>query len=152
MSRLPVAGAWLTGAVFLAAGLMKVADGAHFARSVAAYGMTDDTFAGTVALVLPGMEVAAGACLLTRRHRAAGALAALALSLVFCAALAWRWAHGDTADCGCLGETMKSSVPVALARAGALVALSAYVFLRERPVRATRPRVPESSLPDDVPA
>ncbi len=131
MSRLPVAAARLVGAVFLVSGMMKIFDGAHFATSVASYALSDETLTGTVALVLPGMEVAAGVCLMTRRHCAAGALAALALSLVFFSVLAWRIAQGDTADCGCLGENLKSSVPVSLARAGALGVLASYVFVHE---------------------
>jgi uncharacterized membrane protein YphA (DoxX/SURF4 family) len=105
------------GVVFLYAGIIKIADPAAFAGSVAAYQIMPYALNYLVAAVLPWVEALCGLLLVIGyRVRAASAII-IAMNLVFIVALGSTIARGLDIDCGCFrqgGE--KTSAWVAILR------------------------------------
>jgi uncharacterized membrane protein YphA (DoxX/SURF4 family) len=108
--------------LFAQAALTKLADPALFEQHLAAYRVPLRVTAVT-ARAVPLVEAAAAALLLTP-WRSAGALLAIALLLVYGAAMAWHHARGRVLDCGCGGEPLDVSWAL-VARNAVLAALAA---------------------------
>lgn len=134
-----VAASVVTGIILIAAGVTKAGESDAFAHAVAAYGITPDTFSGTIAMTLPGVEMVTGICLCLRPGRRASALAGLMLCTGFCLLLTWQIFRGETADCGCLGTALKASPPLALFRAACMALLLAPGALRRHGATAIHP-------------
>jgi putative oxidoreductase len=98
-------GAWLLGAVFLAAALPKIADPPGFAEALHAYRLLPDAALAPLALFLPWFELFIALALITGPARRSAALLALALLTVFMGALAINLARGNPVDCGCFGAS-----------------------------------------------
>lgn len=94
---------WLLGGIYIAAGVMKIADPMAFARAITDYDLLPDALVPAAAVLLPWWEVAAGVLAIAGRWRA-GALVLLAgMSAVFLAAAAVTLARGLSPECGCFG-------------------------------------------------
>lgn len=94
--------AWIPLAgVFAVAGVLKALDPQTFARQIVGYDFVPAALVTFVAATLPWVELAAAAALV--RWRAAGALIALGLSVVFLAASVQALARGLDPICGCFG-------------------------------------------------
>lgn len=121
------------GAVFLYAGVIKIANPAAFAGSIANYQVLPYVGNYLVAAVLPWVEVICGGLLVTGwRARSAAALVAI-MNVVFIVLLLSTVARGLDIDCGCFrqgGE--KTSAWTAIFRDVLLLAAAVYVFRRER--------------------
>jgi uncharacterized membrane protein YphA (DoxX/SURF4 family) len=98
-----LASRFVLAAVFLGAGLAKLARPAEFAGAVDAYRLVPAALVRPLATWLPRLEVAAGALLAVGAASRPAALAALVLLLSFAAAIAANLLRGRTIDCGCLG-------------------------------------------------
>lgn len=98
-------GAWLLGAVFLAAALPKIADPPGFAEALHAYRLLPDAMLAPLALFLPWLELLAALALITGPARRSAALIALTLLAVFMGALTINLARGNPVDCGCFGAS-----------------------------------------------
>lgn len=96
-------GAWLLGAVFLAAALPKIADPPGFAEALHAYRLLPDAALAPLALTLPWLELWMGLALIAGPARRSAALLAFILLAVFMGALALNLARGNPVDCGCFG-------------------------------------------------
>jgi uncharacterized membrane protein YphA (DoxX/SURF4 family) len=93
----------LVGAVFLAAGALKAAEPVQAILAVGAYDVVPAPLALGIGFLLPGVEIAVGAALLTGfLARGAAALAAL-MSLVFLFVVGWANVRGLDIACGCFG-------------------------------------------------
>ena len=92
-------------AVFLATGLDKARHPGLFAEQVAAYQLIPATWVTLVALVLPHLEILAGACLFVGFLGPSSALVLGTLSLVFGAAVSSALARGMDIACGCLSSS-----------------------------------------------
>ena len=113
------------GAVFLTAGALKSLDPVAAVLAVGAYDLVPPPLALAAGLLLPGLEVAIGAALLTRfLATGASALAAL-LSLGFLVFVVSAWSRGLDVACGCFGPlspALEARWQTALLDAGLAVA------------------------------
>lgn len=92
---------WILGAIFIYSGATKLIAPQTFAVLVEAYGVVPDALLLPVAVVLPAMELVAGAGLLVDIR---GSLAVLsALLMLFVAILGYGIRMGLDVDCGCFG-------------------------------------------------
>jgi thiol-disulfide isomerase/thioredoxin len=128
-------GGLLLAGVFATAGVAKLADLEGSRKAVAAFGVPR-RLASLFGTLLPTVELATAALLaagaLIGRGEVvalrAGALSALALISLFCAAIAVSIARGRAPDCHCFGQL--HSAPASkrtLIRNGALLTLAAFV-------------------------
>ncbi|HWR68500.1 MAG TPA: MauE/DoxX family redox-associated membrane protein [Desulfomonilia bacterium] len=93
------------GVVFLYAGLTKIADPAGFALAVYNYHILPAFLVNITAIVLPWVEVIAGACLVLGLWIPGGALIVSGLLLVFSVALGFNLARGLDIACGCFSSS-----------------------------------------------
>jgi putative oxidoreductase len=100
------------GSVFVIAGVEKIANPDAFAKSINNYQLLPYGALNTMALILPWLEVLAGAFLVFGvRLRASSAVTA-AMLLVFIGAIASAMARGLSIDCGCFSQGSVASEPV----------------------------------------
>jgi uncharacterized membrane protein YphA (DoxX/SURF4 family)/peroxiredoxin len=128
--------------VFAVAGVAKLLDRAGTRRSLAEFGVPGRALP-VAALLLPLVELATAVALIPAGSARWGALAAMALLLIFIGGIANALAHGEAPDCHCFGQV--HSTPAgrgALARNAVLAALAAIVVLEG----------PGPSIPDWVSA
>ncbi|MBV9202494.1 MAG: redoxin domain-containing protein [Alphaproteobacteria bacterium] len=114
-------------AVFVTAGVAKLADPAGARKAILEFGLPA-ALAPSLAITVPLVELATAALLLPATTAWWGALAALALLLAFGAGIVANLAQGRKPDCHCFGQL--HSEPVnwrTLARDGALMALAAFL-------------------------
>lgn len=122
---------WLLAAVFLYAGLPKVAEPGIFATVIGAYGLLPDVLLLPAAILLPWLEIAAAVLLLGNRK--AGLWLSTALMCCFVAVLWYGIQLGLDIDCGCFGpedpeHQAFSGLRVALVRDLLLLIPLAYGF------------------------
>ncbi len=128
---LVLAAAVLAG-VFATAGLAKLLDRKGSREAAKGFGVPDRA-AGVVALALPLVELAIAALLLPASTRWSAALAALALLLVFCAAIGTAMVRGEAPDCHCFGQLHSASAGWStLARNAALSGAAAFLVVAGR--------------------
>jgi hypothetical protein len=117
-------------ALFAVAGAAKLADRDDARRTLRGF-QVPERLVVTLAVLVPGAELATAAALIASRTVVAGALGAVVLLAVFSAAIAVALARGRQVDCGCFGRPYSAMVSRrTLARNGALVAVAAFVLAR----------------------
>ncbi|HOE27734.1 MAG: DoxX family membrane protein [Candidatus Aureabacteria bacterium] len=129
------------GGLFVYASLHKLADPVSFSRIVYGYKILPPWAINLTAIVLPGVELAAGALLLAGLLRRGAALAVSLSLLVFICALAFNLARGLDFDCGCFSfaRTGPGAALDLLVRDVVFLALSCWVLLSpECPCSADR--------------
>ncbi len=91
------------GLVLLAAGALKAADPSLAVMAVGAYGLVPPKAVFAIGFLLPGLEIAVGAALLTGFVTRGAAVLAALLSAMFLVVIGW--AHFESLDiaCGCFG-------------------------------------------------
>jgi thiol-disulfide isomerase/thioredoxin/uncharacterized membrane protein YphA (DoxX/SURF4 family) len=133
-AALQVGGLLLAG-VFATAGIAKLADLEGSRKAVAAFGVPQ-RFASLFGTVLPAVELATAALLVVGAlvgggevvALRSGALSALLLLSLFCAAIAVSIARGRAPDCHCFGQLRSAPAGMRmLIRNGALLTLAASV-------------------------
>ena len=132
MSSLVVVSTLALAAVFAAAGIAKLLDPRGSREAARAFGVPE-RLADVVARGLPLSEIAIAVLLLPVAMRSWAALAALALLLVFCTAVARAMARGEAPECHCFGQLR--SAPAGwrtLARNAVLAAVAALVVVAGR--------------------
>jgi uncharacterized membrane protein YphA (DoxX/SURF4 family) len=102
--------------VFVAAGVLKLADMGQTQAAVAGYGLLPDWAVWPGALVLPWVEIAGGVGLWTGRLRRGARLWLAVLTVVFLAAVVSAWARGLDITCGCFGGAGAANYPWMVAR------------------------------------
>jgi prepilin signal peptidase PulO-like enzyme (type II secretory pathway) len=113
-------------AVFATAALAKLTDRAGSEKSFIDFGVPR-TLAGPVSIVLPLVEIATAALLVPVAFAWWGAVLALALLVIFTAAIALNLLRGRRLDCHCFGSIQ--SEPASwrtVARNGILIAISMF--------------------------
>ena len=95
------------GAVFLVASLPKLKSPPIFAKNIHAYAILPDALVNVMALLLPGIELVAGLCLIFGLLRRPAAAAIAAMLAVFIVALSWNIAVGNPVNCSCFEVTTK---------------------------------------------
>lgn len=126
--------AFLAGAVFVYAGVLKVHDPLQFANDVSHYRIIPWPVGVGLAFYLPWLEILCGLALIF--HRAfAGALAVTsALMLIFIGATIWAKFQGINVACGCFG-TASSNLTLTwhlVINSAILAVLIVLWFTRER--------------------
>jgi putative oxidoreductase len=128
------------GALFVYAGVSKLADPAGFADDIGLYGLTPRGFSAAGALYLPWLEIVCGSAL-ALRWRPRGALVILGLmTTVFTLFVVSAWARGLDVSCGCFGRG-EGSTDFALAtlRNGAILGGIVLLYVREVSRERLRP-------------
>src|SRR4051794_35997443 len=118
----------VVAAVFIVAGVGKLADLPGFRGTLRAFGV-GERLSRVGAVVLPIAELATAAALLVQPWATWGAAAALLLLVAFTGAIVNALARGDAPDCGCLGAL--HSAPVSrrqVVRNAALAAPAVFVL------------------------
>ncbi len=128
----PMIARLLLAAIFVVAGVLKFPDPLGFADGISGFRLVPVWAIPPLALGIPIFEILTGAALFSARFRPAGSLAAAGLSLAFVFLYAWAFARGLDVRCSCFGnlEVFRVSTGAGLLRALALLALSAWVFIR----------------------
>jgi uncharacterized membrane protein YphA (DoxX/SURF4 family) len=125
----------LVGIVLLAAGALKAMEPSLTVMAVGAYGILPPHAALVVAFLLPGVEIAVGAALLTGFQLRGAALLAMTLSAVFLFAIGWAQVQSLDIACGCFGRlspALESGWATALLDV-AMLAASLFVWRGARP-------------------
>jgi len=127
----------VVGGVWLAAGLLKITDGAASVRAVRAYDLLPESIVPTVGHALPALEIVLGLALVAGVFtRAAGVVSALLL-LAFIIGISSAWARGLEISCGCFGDggpdaDAASKYPWEIARDVGLLLASLWLVWRPR--------------------
>src|SRR5438874_6097778 len=103
MSLLLLFARLLLCAVFLVAGLAKLADLAGSRQAMRDFGVPGK-LADVFGVLLPVAELASAVALIIPFTAWWGAVAAMALLLIFVAGIGYNLAHGRTPDCHCFGQ------------------------------------------------
>ncbi len=98
LARLVVGGVWL------AAGLLKITDGAASVRAVRAYDLLPESIVPTVGHVLPALEIVLGLALIAGVFTRVAGLVSAVLLVAFIIGIASAWARGLEISCGCFGD------------------------------------------------
>lgn len=122
---------FLTAAVFLYAGIIKVTDPSSFADSVASFRVLSPVFVPLVALSLPPLECGLGLALLSDRWARSAAFSLSLLTLIFLVALVQAYLRGLEVDCGCFGGSSSAETWLLVVRNIAIFA--ALIFLYRNP-------------------
>jgi putative oxidoreductase len=91
------------GGLFVYAGVVKVVDPLDFAQNIRNYRLVGPSLAFIAALVLPWLEILAGAFLAAGVWKRGAALVVSGLLVFFIALTAVTMARGLDVDCGCFG-------------------------------------------------
>src|SRR3712207_3548047 len=122
----------LLAAVFLAAGVAKLADREGSRRAIADFGVPA-ALAAPLGILLPLVELAVAAALIPSATAFWGGVGALALLLLFILGIGVNLARGHKPDCHCFGQL--HSAPAGwqtLARNGVLAAVAGFVVWEGR--------------------
>ncbi|MEM1060011.1 MAG: MauE/DoxX family redox-associated membrane protein [Verrucomicrobiota bacterium] len=96
------------GGLFVYAGGLKFLHPVAFADSIATYQLLPEALLHPVALLLPPLEIIAGAMLISGYRKRLATFTLVLLCLVFLVALGQGWARGLEIDCGCFGSESSS--------------------------------------------
>src|SRR5215210_6945451 len=120
----------LLAAVFVVAGVAKLADREGSRRAVADFGVPPP-LAAPLGILLPLAELAVAAALIPTSTAFWGAVGALVLLLLFVAGIGANLARGRRPDCHCFGQLHSSPAGWStLARNGVLAAIAALLVWR----------------------
>jgi uncharacterized membrane protein YphA (DoxX/SURF4 family) len=118
----------IIAAVFAAAGIAKLRDHHGTIRMLMGFGLAE-RLARPSGAALPVLELAVAVALLLPVSARYGALAALALVMMFSAAMVWNLARGRRPDCQCFGQAHATPIGWQPLARNAGLALAAAVVL-----------------------
>lgn len=121
---------WFLGALFLYAGVVKVADPHGFALTLYNYHLLPGWLINSLAIILPWVELMVGASLLAGIWTQGGALLVSALLAIFALALGISLIRGLDIACGCF-STSGAGAPITylhLISDLILLGMGAYIF------------------------
>lgn len=126
--------AWAVGIYFIYAAYSKVFDPASFATDIKRYKMMPLWIINSMALLMPWLEIAAGAALLFSNWRRAGASLVLMLLVVFVIALLSALNRGLDISCGCTGKgSGKAGVLTVVRNLSMIAAMCIVLWYRPKP-------------------
>jgi uncharacterized membrane protein YphA (DoxX/SURF4 family) len=97
------------GGLFVYAGVVKVVDPLGFAQDIRNYRLVGQTLSFIAAVVLPWLEILAGAFLIAGVWRRGAALVITGLLVFFIVLTLITMARGLDVDCGCFGSLSRKS-------------------------------------------
>ena len=122
----------LLGGLFVYAGVVKIADPLGFAEDIRNYRLAGQALSFSVAIVLPWLEVLAGAFLIAGVWKRGAALVIIGLLVFFIVLTLVTMARGLDVDCGCFGSlSRKSGWGVVLEDLG-MLSLGLCIFFSKR--------------------
>jgi uncharacterized membrane protein YphA (DoxX/SURF4 family) len=123
----------VVGGAFVLAGVLKIADPAKFALDVGNYRLAPREIINLVAIILPWVEVTAGAFVLAGVWLRAAALVITSLTTMFFVVIVSALARGINIECGCFGTVGGRHIGVVnLAIDAALYSLAALLAARSK--------------------
>jgi uncharacterized membrane protein YphA (DoxX/SURF4 family) len=122
-------------AVFLVSGSIKAWDARETLVAVRAYQLLPDSLVGTVAAVLPYLEIALGLLLLIGLATRLAAVLGAVVLVMFIGAVISAAARGLSIDCGCFGgggevEPGQTAYTAEILRDLGMLALAGYLVVR----------------------
>jgi uncharacterized membrane protein YphA (DoxX/SURF4 family) len=93
----------VVGGAFIFAGVLKIADPAKFAIDVSNYRLVPHELINLVAILMPWMEVVAGAFVLAGIWLRAAAMVITSMTVMFAIVILSALARGLNIECGCFG-------------------------------------------------
>jgi hypothetical protein len=131
---------WALGAIFIGAGVLKVMHPTDFYANLVAYEVgAPDCFFRSVAVVFPWLEIFGGGLLLIDVWTETAGVLVAGMCLVFVLMLGQAVFRGLDLQCGCFGGLTPGwfeRPPVALVRAGLLLAASVWLLINPADRRA----------------
>lgn len=127
--------AFCLGALLLYTGIQHIRNPQAFLAAVLRYNLLPHDFAALASTIVPYIEVALGATILTPETRRQALVAAGGLFALFAAAQAYALILGLDIGCGCFGssyENKLSIISAALVLALAMVAIAGFILGRQR--------------------
>jgi uncharacterized membrane protein YphA (DoxX/SURF4 family) len=119
------------GAIFIAAGSLKMGHFAQFAQEIAGFRLLPRGVIAPMAILMPFVEIVVGAMLVAGFYTRAAATIAAVLLFVFDAAIASAVMRGLQLSCGCFGPNDTSVTTWGeVARDAIFVLLAVFVALR----------------------
>jgi uncharacterized membrane protein YphA (DoxX/SURF4 family) len=100
----------VAAAIWLVAGIAKIADLEHFHRQVDAYELLPQALEAPFAYTLPFVETGIGIYLAVGLLIRPAAILGSVLMALFIVAMAQAWARGLSLDCGCFGAAVQERV------------------------------------------
>ncbi len=97
------------GGLFIYAGVVKVLDPLDFAQDIRNYRLVGQALSFAAAIVLPWLEILAGAFLVAGVWRRGAALVIIGLLVFFIVLTAVTMLRGLDVDCGCFGSLSRKS-------------------------------------------
>lgn len=94
----------ILGAVFVFAGVLKIADPVKFADDIQKFHILPYGASVRLAFYLPWLEVLCGLAVITGWWRSGGVVVLTALTVIFIGATVAAKARGIDVDCGCFGK------------------------------------------------
>jgi uncharacterized membrane protein YphA (DoxX/SURF4 family) len=91
------------GGLFVYAGVVKVLEPLDFAQNIRNYALVGQSLSFIAAIVLPWLEILAGACLVAGVWRRGAALIISGLLIFFIVLTVVTMVRGLDVDCGCFG-------------------------------------------------
>jgi len=132
---LAVPARWYLGVLFLGACVHKIVEPASFALDIATYDILPLAAINLVAIVLPWIELFAGAMLIAGWRTRTASLLIAAMMLVFLGALVIALARGLDMSCGCFAAQGAEEDPISrmtVLRDLAWLSLALFVFAFDR--------------------
>lgn len=123
------------GVVFSVACIHKIADPGTFALDVATYDLLPLVLINAMAIILPWVELVAGALLIIGYRTRAAAFLVAGMMVMFLVAVIWALAQGLETSCGCFASQALESDPISgltVLRDVGWLALALYVFFFDR--------------------
>ncbi len=123
------------GGLFIYAGVVKVGNPLDFAQDIRDYRLVGQTLSFIAAIVLPWLEILAGAFLVAGIWQRGAALVITGLLVFFIVLTLVTMARGLDVDCGCFGSlSRKSGWGVVLEDLGMLVLSLTLLFDRTQKI------------------
>ncbi|MCA1961106.1 MAG: DoxX family membrane protein [Desulfomonile sp.] len=135
VAYLVLAARFLIGALFIYASLHKILDPAEFAQAIRNYQLGPAELTNLAAMILPWLELIAGALLILGIQTRPSALITTCLLAVFLVGLYRAYFIGLDIACGCFSSAASSAGRIdalTLARDTTLFVISLFIVIRDR--------------------
>jgi len=135
------------GGLFIYAGVVKVGDPLDFAQDIRNYRLVGQSLSFITAILLPWLEILAGAFLVAGVWKRGAALVITGLLVFFIVLTAVTMARGLDVDCGCFGSLSRKSGWSVIFEDLAMLYLGLCILLAPGKGRTKRGLPPEGTAP-----
>jgi uncharacterized membrane protein YphA (DoxX/SURF4 family) len=139
------------GGLFVYAGVAKVLEPLDFAQNIRNYQLVGQSLAFIAALVLPGLEILAGAFLVLGLWKRGAALVVTGLLVFFIVLTVVTMARGLDIDCGCFGALDRKAGLGVILEDLVMLGLGLCLLFAPRKGRSFQGLSPEGTVPPERP-